>query len=164
MSSRFARLLEDGSGDLLVVCVDDPGSPAVPAHRAFISAASDSLRTLVSLQLDGASAAASGYSNFAGRALPRLALHGIKVDTLRSVLRFIYTGHTAIDVGNAVDLTIASEKFGLEALEDKVVQFLPRVLRDDNVCSIMTTAAECVQRYPARVVCVCEKTVCMQLC
>ena len=61
---------------------------------------------------------------------------------MRSVLRYIYTGTTGVDVSNAVELLVASEKFGLEGLQDKMQQFLPRVLRDDNVCKVLTTAAE----------------------
>ena len=141
MSARFARLLDDGSGDILIACVDDARAPLIPAHRAFLSSASESLRTLMALQLDGAAQHAVGAH---GRSLPRLALHGIKADTVRAVLRHIYTGATAVDVHNAVDLVIASEKFGLEALEDRVTQFLPRLLRDDNVCAVLITAAECV--------------------
>ena len=141
MSARFARLLDDGSGDILIACVDDARAPLIPAHRAFLSSASESLRTLMALQLDGAAQHAVGAH---GRSLPRLSLHGIKADTVRAVLRHIYTGATAVDVHNAVDLVIASEKFGLEALEDRVTQFLPRLLRDDNVCAVLITAAECV--------------------
>ena len=142
MSARFARLLDDGSGDMYIYCLDDARAPPLSAHRAFLSSASESLRTLLSLQLDGASQ--QYYYPGAARALPRLALHGIKAETMRSVLRHIYTGAVGIDAGNAVDLLVAAEKFGLEALEERVAQFMPRVLRDDNVCDVLTTAAECV--------------------
>jgi hypothetical protein len=140
MSARFARLLDDGSGDMLIFCLDDARAPPLSAHRAFLSSASESLRTLLALQLD--SAAAQQY--YTARTLPRLALHGIRAETMRGVLRFIYTGSVAVDVGNAVDLLVAAEKFGLEALQDRVAQFMPRVLRDDNVCAVLTIAAECV--------------------
>ena len=144
MSARFARLLDDGSGDMQIICIDDPRAPPISAHRAFLSSASDSLRTLLSLQLDGSSQQYAPAASPARAALPRLTLHGIKASTMRAVLRYIYTGAVGLDVGNAVDLLVASEKFGLEALEGRVVQFLPRVLRDDNVCAVLTTAAECV--------------------
>jgi hypothetical protein len=32
----------------------------------------------------------------------------------------------------------------IDALEERVAQFMPRVLRDDNVCAVLTIAAECV--------------------
>ena len=150
MSARFARLLDDGSGDMQIICIDDPRTPPISAHRAFLSSASESLRTLLSLQLDGSSQQyAPAAASPARAALPRLTLHGIKASTMRAVLRYIYTGAVGVDVGNAVDLLVASEKFGLEALEGRVVQFLPRVLRDDNVCAVLTTAAECVRSGPA---------------
>ena len=72
MSSRFARLLDDGSGDILISCVDDPRSALIPAHRAFLSSASETLRTLLSLQLDGSALPAGQLATVNGRSLPRL--------------------------------------------------------------------------------------------
>ena len=142
---RFVRLLDDGSGDLLIVCVDDPLSTPIPAHRAFLLGASESLRTLLSLQTEGYGT--STYPDPAAhgsRATSRLLLHGVRGDTMRSVLRHIYTGHTLIDSSNALDLCLAAEKFGLEYLRESAELFMPRLLRDDNVAFVLTAAAECV--------------------
>ena len=146
---RFARLLDDGSGDLLIVCVDDPLSTPIPAHRAFLLGASESLRTLLSLQTEGygTSTYPDPAAHGSSRATSRLLLHGVRGDTMRSVLRHIYTGHTHIDSSNALDLCLAAEKFWLEYLRESAELFMPRLLRDDNVALVLTAAAECVRGW-----------------
>jgi hypothetical protein len=126
-----------------------------PSHDSALSqaAASEPFRVLLGLQFDGAHApfASSGgrgslrgatYNPGTTDARPRLALSGLALHAFAALLRFLYTGTSALERGTAVDVLLASEKFGVHALRSAAELYLPRVLRDDNACGILTAAVD----------------------
>ena len=159
---RMERMLEDRShsstADILLVCLDDPSEPPLPAHRCILTSASEPFRALLALQADshasfptaavagGLSAAQREQGLLATEArfarLPRLNIPGVRASTLRSVLRFLYTGHLPLSAASTIETLCAAEQFSLGALRSTAEHFLPRILREDNVCDILKTAAE----------------------
>jgi hypothetical protein len=142
---RLGRLLDDFASADIILISDDGVS--LPAHRVILSSASAPLGLLVGAP-EPPSAPAAPYSSLALDAhlsrLPRIAVRGHGVDTLRSVLRFVYTGATEVNVSNAVELLVAAEKFDLPDLGALAQRLLPRLLRDDNACALLQRGAECV--------------------
>ena len=148
LGARLGKLLEDpASADMVLVCADD--STTCLAHRVILSSASAPF-ALLALQppseLPGGALGFSPAPTLAGEArlskLPRFVVRGIRGDTLRAVLRFVYTGATEVGVGNAVELLLAAEKFDLPELRAAADKLLPRLLRDDNACALLARGAE----------------------
>jgi hypothetical protein len=144
LSFRLGRLLNSERGastaDITLVCGADP-SVSIAAHRVLLAAASEPLRALIELHGADPRSAVPGT-------LPRLVIHGISASALSALARFIYTGQTPEDPLCAVEMLCCAEKFALPALRTAMEHLIPRALRDDNACEVMTQAAECVLRFP----------------
>ena len=137
LSARLGRLLDSERGastaDIFLVCGADAGAPPIAAHRVLLAAASEPLRALI--ELHAADPRPPG-------GLPRIVLHGISALSLSALARFIYTGQTPDDPARAVEMLCCAEKFALPALRTAMEHLVPRALRDDNACDVMTQAAE----------------------
>jgi hypothetical protein len=132
------ELVLDGTGP-------DGGPQVIPAHRCILAAGSDALRTLLALNLyerhGPASSATASSLTADGPSKPRVHLQGITASTAGAVLRFLYTGATRLGATNTVDVLLASERLGLQALRALAERHLPRIIREDNACAVLTIAA-----------------------
>jgi hypothetical protein len=144
MSARLGKLLDEPSSADVILISDDGVS--LPAHRVILASASAPLGLLVGGLASAAPAPFSASHSVEAHLerLPRIAVRGHSADTLRVVLRFVYTGLCDVGVSNAVELLIAAEKFDLPDLGALAQRLLPRLLRDDNACLLLQRGAECV--------------------
>jgi len=159
LSARLGRLLNSERGlstaDIALACGAEPAAPAIAAHRVLLAAASEPLRALMELAgppaasvaaAAAAAASADGAPLLDAAALvarlPRLVVHGVSAAALALLVRFIYTGAAPADPARAVEMLCAAEKFALPALRSAMEHLVPRALRDDNACDVMTAAAE----------------------
>lgn len=116
------------------------------------AAASEPFRVLLGLQLDASAALfATGARNVMRGALyrpgtsdhrPRLSLTGVPLHAVAALLRFVYTGTVALARHTTTDILFLSEKFSIAALRSLCELYMPRVLREDNVCSVLTSAVD----------------------
>ena len=77
------------------------------------------------------------------RSLPakkRLVLGGMSLPTAAAVLRFLYTGEAQLVPENVLDVHLASERLGISALRQLAEHMLPRIMCEENVCSILRDA------------------------
>ena len=77
------------------------------------------------------------------RSLPakkRLVLGGMSLPTAAAVLRFLYTGEAQLVPENVLDVHLASERLGISALRQLAEHMLPRIICEENVCSILRDA------------------------
>lgn len=153
LSARLARLLDPARGlstaDVALVCAAEPAAPPIAAHRVLLAAASEPLRALLELQLVAPPAYAAAHDDGALARLPRLLIHDASPAGLAALVKFIYTGEAPADALRAVEMLCLAEKFALPALRDAMEHLVPRALRDDNACDVLTLAAECVGRAGA---------------
>ena len=137
LSARLGRLLDSERGastaDISLVCGGDLSATPIVAHRVLLAAASEPLRALI--EVHAADPRPSG-------GLPRLVIHGISAPALSALARFIYTGQTTDEPARAVEMLCCAEKFALPALRTAMEHLVPRAIRDDNACDVMTQAAE----------------------
>jgi hypothetical protein len=70
----------------------------------------------------------------------RLVLGGMSLPTAAAVLRFLYTGEAQLVPENVLDVHLASERLGISALRQLAEHMLPRIVNEENVCSILRDA------------------------
>ena len=70
----------------------------------------------------------------------RLVLGGMSLPTAAAVLRFLYTGEAQLVPENVLEVHLASERLGISALRQLAEHMLPRIVNEENVCSILRDA------------------------
>ncbi|KAH7699473.1 BTB/POZ domain containing protein 3-like protein [Aphelenchoides avenae] len=103
--------------------LDDSIEAKVPAHKAVLGTASDVF-----------------YAMFFGDFVPpnEVEVADANANSLKAMLRFIYTGETELTTSNATEVLYLARKYLLNDLVEAIASYLDSEITPHNVCDALS--------------------------